>query len=142
MSDLTPVIETMENRWMRAWVNRDIKALKGMTSKDFIFLAASTPPAILDRPSWLEAVSKRYRCKSYRFDTIYVRDWGRAALFASSVELTATVDGEDWSRRIWLTDLWKKGRVQRGWKLAQRVMSRLDEDPQLAFTIKSLQLWK
>ena len=53
MADLTPHIETMENRWMRAWVQRDVRTLKSITAKDFILLTASRPPAILDRPSWL-----------------------------------------------------------------------------------------
>jgi ketosteroid isomerase-like protein len=142
MPDLSHVIETMENRWMRAWVNRDIKTLKSLTARDFIFLAGSSPPAILDRPSWLDAVAKRYRCTSYRFETIYVRNWGSTALFASPLELSATMDGEDWSKKVWVIDLWRKGRVRRGWKLVQRVMSRIDEDPQLRAAIKSLQLWK
>ena len=43
MSDLTPVIETMEHRWMRAWVNRDVKALKAITARDFILLTGSNP---------------------------------------------------------------------------------------------------
>ncbi len=32
MADLTPVIETMENRWMRAWVNGDLKAMKAASN--------------------------------------------------------------------------------------------------------------
>src|SRR5206468_9732950 len=60
MADFSPVIETMEHRWMRAWVNRDVKALKAITASNFILLTGSKPPAILDRPSWLEAVAKRW----------------------------------------------------------------------------------
>ena len=84
MASLTPVIETMEHRWMRAWVNRDAKALKGITAKDFILLSASKPPMILDRPSWLEAAGKRWDCSSYRFGDIYVRSVGSVAIFAGS----------------------------------------------------------
>ena len=51
MADLTPIIETMENRWMRAWVNGDAKALKAITASNFILLTGSKPPAILD-PSY------------------------------------------------------------------------------------------
>jgi hypothetical protein len=58
MADLTPVIETMENRWMRAWVNRDARALKSLTASDFILLVGSKPPALLDRRSWLVAAAK------------------------------------------------------------------------------------
>jgi ketosteroid isomerase-like protein len=142
MADLTPVIETLEHRWMRAWVQRDIRALKSITAKDFVFLTGSKPPAILDRPSWLEAAAKRYECRSYRFGDIYVRSLGSVALFAGPVELKATMDGVDWSGRLWVTDLWRKGKVRRGWKLAQRVISRVDETPELPAAIKSLQLWR
>src|SRR5678815_3598631 len=123
MANLTPVIETMEHRWMRAWVNREAKALKGLTASDFILLTASKPPMILDRPSWLDAVAKRWDCSSYRFGDIYVRSVGSVALFAASLELKATLDGRDWSGTVFVTDLWRKGKVRRSWKLAQRIVS-------------------
>jgi ketosteroid isomerase-like protein len=142
MADLTPVIETMEHRWMRAWAGRDVKALKSITSKDFILLTGSKPPAILDRPSWLEAADKRWDCASYRFGDILVRGDGKLAVFAAPVELKATMDGRDWSGTFWVTDVWRKGRVRRGWKLVQRVLSRRDDNPDVPAAIKSLQLWK
>jgi ketosteroid isomerase-like protein len=143
MADLTPVIETMENRWMRAWVNRDLKALKGLTASDFILLTGSKPPAILDRPSWLEAASKRYDCSSYRFADIYVRQFGSSALFCARLEMKATMDGQDRSGTVWLSDIWRKGRVRRSnWKLVQRILSKPDDDPSLAKSIRALQLWK
>ena len=70
MADLTPVIETLENRWMRAWVNRDSKAMKSLTASDFILLFASRPPVILDRRSWIEAIGEHYRCSSFKFGDI------------------------------------------------------------------------
>jgi hypothetical protein len=79
MADLTPVIETLENRWMRAWVKRDHKGLKGITASNFILLAGSKPPEILDRRSWLEAAGKRFECSSFRFADVYVRDLGGVA---------------------------------------------------------------
>lgn len=142
MADLTPIIETMEHRWMRAWVNRELKVLKGLTASNFILLMGSKPPAILDRPSWLEAASKRYDCSSYRFSDIYVRDIGGLAIFAATAELKATMDGHDWSGQVFITDLWRKGRVRRSWKMVQRVVSRADEDPKVAAAIRSLQLWR
>ena len=142
MADLTPVIETVEHRWMRAWVGRDIKALKAITAKDFILLTGSKPPAILDRPSWLEAAAKRWDCSSYRFGDIYVREVGGLAVFAAPLELKATMDGRDWSGNVWVTDLWRKGRVRRGWKLAQRIVAKADDNAELPKAIRALQLWK
>lgn len=142
MADLTPLIETMENHWMRAWVNRDPKALRAITASNFILLTGSTPPALLDRPSWLEAIVKRWDCSSYRFGDVYVRSVGAVVLFAARLEIKATMDGKDASGTVWVSDLWRKGRVRRNWKLVQRVISRPDDDPGLARAIKSLQLWK
>ena len=97
MGDLTPVIETMEHRWMRAWVNGDVKQLKGLTARSFILLTASKPPAILDRTSWLDAAGKRWRCSSSRFGHINLVDQGSTAVFAAPLELKAMMDGRDWS---------------------------------------------
>ena len=142
MADFTPVIETLEHRWMRAWINADAKALKAITAKDFILLVSSKPPTILDRPSWLEAAAKRWDCSSYRFGDIYVREVGGLGLFAAPIELKATMDGRDWSGHFWVTDLWRKGRVRRGWKLAQRIIARADDNAELPKAIRALQLWK
>jgi hypothetical protein len=140
--DLSPLIETMEHRWMRAWVARDAKMLKALTARNFILLMGSKPPAILDRPSWLEAAGKRWDCTSYRFGDIVVRGEGSVTVFSAPVELRATMDGRDWSGTFWITDIWRKGRMRRGWKLAERVVTRQDEDPAVTKAIKSLQLWK
>ncbi|HEU4967525.1 hypothetical protein, partial [Sphingomonas sp.] len=90
----------------------------------------------------LEAAAKRYLCSSYRFGDIYVQEVGGLAVFAAPVDLKATMDGRDWSGTLFVTDIWRKGRVRRGWKLAQRILSTPDERPELAKAIKSLQLWK
>ena len=142
MADLLPVIETMENRWMRAWVQRDAKDLRSLTSSRFMLLMGSKPPVILDAKSWLEAATTRYVCKSYRFGDIYVRDIGGYALFASQMELKATMDGHDWSGTFWVTDLWTKSRVRRSWRMVERVISRPEEKKDVPAGIKSLQLWR
>lgn len=141
MADIMPVIETLEHRWMRAWVNRDTKAMKAITARDFILLTGSKPPAILDRPSWLGAVGARYSCSSYRFGDIDVRSHGNIAIFATEMELKASMDGHDWSGPLWVTDVWRKKRIG-GWKLVQRVVGRTDDNPKLPAAIRSLQLWK
>lgn len=142
MANLTPIIETMENRWMRAWVQRDARVLKSLTARDFQLLMGSKPPVILDSRSWLEAATTRWLCASYRFGDIYVRSLGSAALFGSQLELKATMDGSDWSGRFWVTDVWRKGRVRRGWRMAQRVVSRVEDNPEVPPGVRALQLWR
>ena len=141
MTDLTPVIETLENRLMRAWVQRDAKALKAVTARNFMLLMGATKPMILDARSWIEAATTRYLCSSYRFGDIYFRDLGGVAVFASQLDLQATLDDVDWSGSFWITDVWKKGRIRRGWRLAQRVVSLPDDDPEVPVGIRALQLW-
>ena len=141
MADLTPEIETQENRWMRAWVQRDARALKAVTASEFILLSGSKPPAILDQKSFVDAATTRWLCTSDRFGDIYVRRVGALALFASQLDLKSTMDGEQFSGTFWVADLWRKGRVRRGWRMAQRVMSRVDEDPKVSAAIRSMQLW-
>ena len=40
MADLLSVLEMMENRWMRAWVARDSRTLKALTSRKFRLVIA------------------------------------------------------------------------------------------------------
>jgi hypothetical protein len=142
MADLSPVIETMEHRFMRAWVNRDLKALKAVTARDFVLLIGSKTPVMLDFRSWIDAAGERWSCSSYRFGTIYVRSHGSIAVFAAQVDLKASMDGHDWSGPVWVTDLWRKGKVRRRWRLVERVISAPENNPQVPAAIKSLQLWR
>ena len=142
MADLTPEIETMENRYMRAWAQQDLRELKALTARRFNLLVGSKPAVMLDCPSWLEAAGKRFRCSGYRFGDIYVRRHGSIALFASQMELQATLDGEDWSGRFWVTDLLRKGRVRLRWRLVERVISRTDDDSKARGAIRAMQLWR
>jgi hypothetical protein len=142
MADLLPIIETMEHRWMRAWVARDSRTLGALTSSKFRMVIGSKPCVILDAKSWLQAAANRYLCTSYRFGDIYVHDLGSIAVFASQLELEARMDGEDWSGQFWVTDIWRKGTVRRSWRMVERVLSRQDERPQVPAAIASLQLWR
>lgn len=141
MAELSPTIETLENRWMRAWIGRDVKELKALTAGDFMLVVGSKPAMILDRRSWLEAAGKRWDCSSYRFGDVHVRRLGALATFATQLELKATLDGADWSGRLWVTDLWRKRRIG-GWRLVHRALSRIEDDPKVPGAIKSLQLWR
>ncbi len=108
MANLLPVIETLEHRWMRAWVGRDARDLKSLTSGEFRFVTGSQPCVILDATSWLQAATTRYLCTSYRFGDIYVHALDGTAVFATQLTLEARLDGADWSRQVWVTDVWRK----------------------------------
>ena len=142
MADLSPVIETMEHRWMRAWVSGDTAALKALTSRNFRMVFGSKPSAIPDFKSWIEAAPNRFQCQSYRFGDIYVRNAGSAVIFATQLEMKLSMDGHDWSGRYWVTDLWRKGRVRRKWHMIERVLSRPEDNDDVPAAIRSLQLWR
>jgi hypothetical protein len=142
MTDILPVIETLENRWMRAWVSGDARSLKSLTSRKFRMVMGSKPCAILDAKSWLEAATTSFVCHGYRFGDIYARDLGKVAVFATQLDLQASIDGHDWSGRMWLTAIWKKSGIRRNWQLVERVFSRPEEDKQVPAAIHSLQAWR
>ncbi len=127
---------------MRAWVGRDARALKALTSRNFRMVMGSKPSVILDGKSWIDAATTRYLCTSYRFGDIYVRDLGAVVVFATQLSLEATMDGHDWSGQPWVTDLWRKSRMRRKWTMVERVISRPEENPDVPAAIRSLQLWR
>lgn len=142
MAQLNAIIETQEHRWMRAWVARDAKTLKALTARNFIMLIAAKPPVILDTPSWIEAATGRYLCRGYRFGDIHIREVGGTVLFAGQLDIEATMDGQDWSGRLWVTDLWRKGKVRRTWRMVERLVSRTEDKAEVPAAIRSLQLWR
>jgi len=142
MAELMPIIETLEHRWMRAWVNGDTRTLKALTSRNFRMVTGSRPCVLLDSTSWLQAAGSRYLCNSYRFADIYVHDLGSMAVFGTQLHLESSIDGQDWSGRFWLTDVWRKSGVRRRWRMVERVISKLEEDAQVLAAVRSLQLWR
>ena len=142
MNQFAAKIETLEHQWMRSWMQRDRNQMKALASRDFIFLLGSTKAALLDRASWLEAATTRFRCSSYRFGEVYVRRHGGVAVFAAQMTLEATMGDDEWSGPAWITDLWQRSSVRRKWRLVERVISRPDTDENMPGAIRSMQLWR
>lgn len=141
MSDILPLLETLENQWMRAWISGDAKALKNLTARNFRMVIGSKPSVLLDGKSWIAASTDRFSCRGYRFGDMYARDLGSVAIFATQLEIEASIDGHDWSGRMWVTDIWKKSGVRRNWRMVERVLSRPEDDEAIPAAIRSLQLW-
>lgn len=142
MDPFASKLETLEHQWMRAWMQRDRNAMKALASSDFVFLLGSTHSTILDRPSWLEAATTRFRCASYSFHDIYVRKHGAVAVFACRMSLEAKMGNQSWSGPAWVTDLWRRSRVKRRWRIVERVISRPDADEEMPRAIREMQLWR
>ena len=142
MAELADQIEVLENRYMRAWASGDVATLRQLTGRGFQLVIGSKPAVMLDRASWLEAAPGRFASSGFRFGGIYVREVGGVVLFASQLELEARLDGHDWSGLVWVTDLWRRGGVRRRWRLAQRILSRTEEDKKVPPAIRAMQLWR
>lgn len=142
MVNFESTLEALEHQWMRAWIQSDRKVLKGITARDFIFLLGSEPPAILDRASWLAAAGSRLTCTGYRFGSVYIRRHGTAATFASLLKLDGKMDGKEWSGTMWVTDLWRRKGIRQSWMLAERILTRPEEDTAYTPALRSMQLWK
>ena len=142
MADILPVIETMENRWMRAWIDRDARTLKSLTARNFRMVMGSKPSVILDANSWLDAAVSRYRCRKYRFGDMYARNLGSIAVFATQMDLEASIDDHDFSGQVWVTDLWRKSTVRRNRRMVERIVSRPEDKPKISAAVRSLQLWR
>lgn len=142
-NDMTARFEALEHQLMRAWLEGDRKGMKGLLSSRFRLVVGAKPPVLLDRKSLLEAVGARWRISGYRFGTsIYSRQMGGTALFATEVELQGSIEGVDVSGSWWLSDHWRRSELTRRWQLADRQLSRLDERPAFPEAVRALQLWR
>jgi hypothetical protein len=142
VADRSSEFETLEHRLMRAWINGDSRTLKALTARDFVLLVGTRPPVMLDYSSWVEAAGKRWTCAAYRFGTVYVRSHGQVAVFAAEAELESRIDRLDWSGPAWITDVWRRSRVRRRWRLVERHITRTLDERAVANGIKALQLWR
>jgi hypothetical protein len=142
MDQFAARIETYEHTLMRAWMQGDRKALKALADRDFIFLLGSTRAAILDRPSWLDAATTRFRCQSYRFGEVYVRRHGKAAFFSCQMTLDAKIDDIELASSVWVTDLWRRSGFRRKWRIVERVFTLPDPNENASAAIRSMQLWR
>lgn len=141
MADIAAEIEALALTAMRAWVAGDAKAMKKITAREFMLLVGSTPPQLLDRPSFLAAMERGFACTRFAFREVIVRPYGKSAWFVAGAELELALGPKVCSGAFLVTDMWRKGAIG-GWKLAERSLARLDPDDSLAPAIARLQLWK
>ena len=140
MADTPAEIEALALGVMRAWVAGDAKATKKLLARDFMMMVGSTPPQLLDRPSFLAAMERGFACTRFAFREVIVRQHGKSAWFVAGAELELAFGSKTWSGGFLITDMWRKGAIG-GWKLAERGLARLDGDDSLAPAVARLQLW-
>jgi uncharacterized protein (TIGR02246 family) len=99
-------VATLQRRWMQAWIERDAATLDELLAPEFRLrsMATDTP---LSRDEWLEgALSGRVAATTVRFDEIEVNVVNDTAVVDSLLTFEATIEGDDWSRSTYCTDVW------------------------------------
>ena len=142
MADITALLDTAETRLMKAWLERDRAAVKALVRSDCVMMFGTAPPVLLDRASFLAAFDRDLALAGYRCNEVTGRRHGRSAWFTGHVELELQVGRRQWKGGFLLTDLWRKTRLSRRWKLAERSLAPVEADETLSDAIRRLQLWR
>jgi len=141
MANVTAILEANELRFMQCWMHRDSAGIKQIAARDFLMLVGTNPPQLLDRPSFVAAMDKDFRCTGFRLGESFVRRHGRSAWYSAGVQLELRLGANEWRGEFLVTDMWRKQRIG-GWKLVERSLSQIQSDDAFANDIKMLQLWK
>lgn len=141
MADSPAEIEALALGVMRAWLAGDVKAMKRLTARDFMMMAGTFPPQLLDRPSFLAAIERGFACTKFTFREVFVRRHGKAAWLVAGAEMEFRLGAKTWAGRFLVSQLWHRGTIG-GWNLTELSLAKLDESERLADSVRGLQLWK
>ncbi len=142
MSELVPEFETLENQLMRAWVHRNAREAKALLSSNFLCMFGTNPPVLLDRPSFVAGMEESFACEGYRFREVIAGKYGKGVWYSGHVELEMRLGRQEWRGHFLITDFWRKSPITRKWKLTQRSLAPVENDPKLSDAIRRLQLWR
>lgn len=135
-------IEALALTAMRAWVAGDAKAMKKLLARDFMMLVGSTPPQLLDRPSFLAAMERGFSCNRFVFREVIARRHREAAWFVAGADLDFMLGNRPWTGAFLVSALFRKSAWSSKMLLADLSLARQDPDTDLAAAIGKLQLWK
>ena len=141
MADTTPEFEVRELQLMRAWMAGDAGAVKSYLGGDCIMMFGTTPPVLLDRPSFVAACADRFACSGFRFHEVTARKHKKNVWFTGHVELELQLGQQEWNGHFLLTDLWRKSSFG-GWKVMERSLAPLAEGERTSSALRSLQMWR
>lgn len=140
MADITAIIEANELRFMQSWMHQDASSIKQIAARDFMMLVGTNPPQLLDRPSFVAAIEKDFRCIGFRLGESYSRRHGRNAWYVAGIQLELNLAGKIWKGDFIVSDLWRKPRFG-DWRLVERSLAQVEADTGFAGSIAKLQLW-
>lgn len=135
-------IEALALGAMRAWVAGSPKDMKKLTTRDFMMLIGSTPPQLLDRPSFLAAMDRGFACTRFAFREVIARRHRDAGWFVAGADLDLKLGNRAWTGAFLVSALFRKSMWSNKMLLADLSLARLDADTAIAPAISQLQLWK
>lgn len=133
-------IEALALSLMRAWVAGDAKAAKKVLARDFMLMAGTMPPQLLDRPSLLAAMARGFTLSAFGLRQVLVRQHGKTAWLVAGADLEFELGRKAWSGPFLVSQMWRCGAIG-GWKLTDMSLARLDEGERHADAVRALQLW-
>lgn len=142
MAELAPTFEALENRLMRAWMHGDAGNVKASLSGDSILMFGTTPPVLLDRPSFVNAIQGSFVLAGFRFHEVTARKHGKMVWFTGHVEMELAIGQRQWGGKFLLTDLWRRTPFRRRWVIAERSLAPIEPDERISDAIHALQLWR
>ncbi len=103
------VLVALEHEWAQAVLENDMEKLERIVGQEYTLAANNFPGGRtrLSRQEWMATVSL-YEVHSYDFGDILVHSYEGAAVVLASLDLRASVQGEDRSGSFALTDVWVK----------------------------------
>ncbi len=142
MADAQGEIQELALRLMRAWLAQDRSQMKQLMARDFMAMIGTSPPEMLDRPSFLAASEQGFVLRRFQLREMLVRPYGRSAWCVAGGALEIDFGRQQWSGEFLITDLWRRGTIRRGWKLAERSIARIEPDDRLADAVRRVQMWR
>jgi len=115
-ADPMTVLPKLSREWMDAWVNVDLAACDRILDADFVL--SSARGVLMDRNEWLEMAAGPFAGDSFEWLEMIVRPYDNFAIVHSKTFQKANVNGEDWSGKFLLTDVWILR--EDGWKVLSR----------------------
>ena len=138
MSDLSETIRTAADRWMQAWVARDMDVLEDSLAPDFALIMSATPSERLDRATWLATACTRYTASHFRYRDIRIRPIGEdVAVMSSIAEFQAEVDGIPRNGPLFLVDIWRRS-GEGHWRVCARYSSSPESAGRSADAVQEL----
>ena len=141
MSDHSAEIEAATLNMLRAWVAGDVNAMKKLTPREFFFMIGTSPPQLLDRPSFLAALDRAFACRRFALREVFARKHGNAGWLVAGAELDLVVGGKPWTGPFLISAFWRPSMWTGKWLLADFSLARVDPDEGLAQNVRALQLW-